>query len=310
MDMEKGYEIVENFLTEKEHQYYLDVCKKVYSESKGNEHDNDNYSWNEKGNLYHIDSQYDYSRLTQITITYEKEAGLIIMYQDGKEIGSKVVKELLDTSPPNFFIGTGIDEMEGVDIRSFRGFVKDFCYWDTSLAANEIEEFSKNPGMGYMCDSGQYSSSRKLKIYFDFKHLKLNNQFQYEKGKVMNLVNPRYQAVTYNCIPKSQLELDRKKIAIPARRKSTFKLLKHKPQGYTDGSWKSRVTRLNQIRFYDVVLNNKTNYKKEGLSSIRFKKISETSVDNYTMLSVDLTGGPRDVGIIKNYMDEISKEDK
>ena len=159
-------------------------------------------------------------------------------------------------------------------------------------------------------DTGEYSSSRKLKLYLDFKHLKLNNSFQYEKGKVMNLVNPRYQAVTYNCIPKSQLELDKKKIAIPARKKSTFKLLKHKPQGYTDGSWKSRVTRLNQIRFYDVVLNNKTNYKKEGLSSIRFKKISETSVDNYTMLSVDLTGGPRDVGIIKNYMDEISKEDK
>jgi hypothetical protein len=58
------------------------------------------------------------------------------------------------------------------------------------------------------------------------------------------------------------------------------------------------------------VLNNKTNYKKEGLSSMRFKKISETSVDNYTMLSVDLTGGPRDVGIIKNYMDEISKENE
>ena len=59
-----------------------------------------------------------------------------------------------------------------------------------------------------------------------------------------------------------------------------------------------------------MVLKNKTNYKKEGLSSIRFKKISETSVDKYTMLSVDLTGGPRDVGIIKNYMDEISKENK
>ena len=266
--------------------------------------------WNEKGNLYHIDSKYDYSRLTQIVITYEKESGFIIMYQDGKQIGSKTIKDLLDTSPPNFFIGTGIDEMEGVDIRSFRGFVKDFCYWDKSLAANEVEELSKNPGMGYLCDNGQYSSSRKLKLYFDFKHLKLNNQFQYEKGKVMNLVNPRYQAITYNCIPKSQLELDQKKIAIPTRKKSTFKLLKHKPQGYTDGSWKSRVTRLNQIRFYDVVLKNKTNYKKEGLSSIRFKKISETSVDKYTMLSVDLTGGPRDVGIIKNYMDEISKENK
>jgi hypothetical protein len=233
------------------------------------------------------------------------------MYQDGKEIeGTLIIPELIDTSPPNFFIGTGIDEMEGVDIRSFRGFVKDFCYWDTSLAANEVQEFMSNPAMGYLNDTGEYSSSRKLKLYLDFKHLKLNNSFQYEKGKVMNLVNPRYQAVTYNCIPKSQLELDQKKIAIPTRKKSTFKLLKHKPQGYTDGSWKSRVTRLNQIRFYDVVLNNKTNYKKEGLSSMRFKKISETSVDNYTMLSVDLTGGPRDVGIIKNYMDEISKENE
>jgi hypothetical protein len=267
--------------------------------------------WDKRKNLFHIDSNYDYSRLTQIVITYEKESGVLMMYQDGKEIeGTLIIPELIDTSPPNFFIGTGIDEMEGVDIRSFRGFVKDFCYWDTSLAANEVQEFMSNPAMGYLNDTGEYSSSRKLKLYLDFKHLKLNNSFQYEKGKVMNLVNPRYQAVTYNCIPKSQLELDRKKIAIPARRKSTFKLLKHKPQGYTDGSWKSRVTRLNQIRFYDVVLNNKTNYKKEGLSSIRFKKISETSVDNYTMLSVDLTGGPRDVGIIKNYMDEISKEDK
>ena len=51
MDMEKGYEIVENFLTEKEHKYYLEVCDEVYQNARGKEHDIENYSWNEKGNL-------------------------------------------------------------------------------------------------------------------------------------------------------------------------------------------------------------------------------------------------------------------
>jgi len=244
--------------------------------------------WDSRKNLLQIDSNYDYSRLTQIVITYEKESGVLMMYQDGKEIeGTLIIDELLDLSPENFFIGTGIDEMEDVDIRSFRGFIKDFCYWDKSLAVNEVKELSKNPGMGYLCDSGDYSSSKKLKLYFDFKHLKLNTSFQYEKGKVMNLVNPRYQAVTYNCIPKSQLELERKKIAIPIRRNSTFKMIKHKPEGYFDGSWKSESTRSNQVRFYNEVLQNKTNLEEDGLSTLIFKTISKTEDKKFTFLSIE-----------------------
>ena len=142
--------------------------------------------------------------------------------------------------------------------------------------------------MGYLCDNGDYSSSKKLKLYFDFKHLKLNNPFQYEKGKVMNLVNPRYQATTYNCIPKSQLELERKKIAIPIRRNSTFKMIKHKPEGYFEGSWKSESTRSNQVRFYNEVLQNKTNLEEDGLSTLMFKLVSNTTIDKYTFLSVNL----------------------
>jgi hypothetical protein len=245
--------------------------------------------WDERKNLFHIDSNYDYSRLTQIVITYEKESGVLMMYQDGKEIeGTLIITDLLDTRPLNFFIGTGIDEMKDVDIRSFRGFVKDFCYWDKSLAANEVEQFVNNPGMGYLNDNGEYSSSRRLKLYFDFKHLKLNNPFQYEKGKVMNLVNPRYQAITYNCIPKSQLELERKKIAIPIRRTSTFEMIKHKPEGYFDGTWKSESTRSNQVRFYNEVLQNKTNLKEDGISTLMFKELSNTTIDKYTFLSVNL----------------------
>ena len=57
MDMEKGYEIVENFLTEKEHKYYLEVCDEVYQNARRKEHDIENYSWNEKGNLNKVQGQ-------------------------------------------------------------------------------------------------------------------------------------------------------------------------------------------------------------------------------------------------------------
>ena len=244
--------------------------------------------WDNRKTLFHIDSEYDHSKLTQIVITYNKTTGLLMMYQDGKEIeGTLIIDELLDMSPPNFFIGSAIDERTGVDIKSFRGFVKDFCYWDTTLAQNEIDEFVENPGMGYLTDIGQYSSSRKLKVYYDFKHIKLNNQFQYEKGKVMNLVNVRNHATTYNCIPKSQLELDRKRIAIPARRNSTFETVSHKPEGYFEGGWKSESTRLNQIKFYNEVLQNKTNLEEDGLSTLIYKTISKTEDEKYTFLSIE-----------------------
>ena len=36
-------------------------------------------------------------------------------------------------------------------------------------------------------------------------------------------------------------------------------MIKHKPEGYKEGGWKSKSTRLNQIRFYNQVINNESN---------------------------------------------------
>jgi len=242
--------------------------------------------WDIGKECYQITSGYDYPKLTRISVTYDKSNRLLTMYQDGKEVGYKIIsRKLLNTKKEKFYIG--IADTREDDRKSFRGFVSDFCYWDTTLAQNEIDEFVENPGMGYLTDIGQYSSSRKLKVYYDFKHIKLNNQFQYEKGKVMNLVNVRNYATTYNCIPKSQLELDRKRIAIPARRKSTFEMVSHKPEGYFEGGWKSKSTRLNQIKFYNEVLQNKTNLEEDGLSTLIYKTISKTEDKKYTFLSIE-----------------------
>jgi len=244
--------------------------------------------WDIGENCHQITSEYSYPKLTQITITYNKDDRLLTMYQDGQEVGNKkVVRKVLDTKKETFYIGIATLDRED-DIKSFRGFVSDFAYWDKTLQKNEIKEFHDTLGMGFLYDYNQYNSAQNLKIYYDFKHITLDNQYQYDKGKVVNLVNPKNFGITYNSIPKSQHELEQKRISIPARRSSTFEMIEHTPEGYLEGGWKSESTRLNQIRFYNEILNSKSNLTQDGLSTLKYTKVSATSQDNYTFISVKL----------------------
>ena len=139
-----------------------------------------------------------------------------------------------------------------------------------------------------LIDDNQYNSSKNLKIYYDFKHTTFNKSYDYETGKVMNLVNPKSFGEVSQSIPKSLQNIERKKISIPARRKSSFKLIGHPPEGYKDGGWKYQSTRLNQIRYYKQILDNESNLITDGLTTLKFKTMSKTEDDNYTFLSVDL----------------------
>ena len=245
-------------------------------------------TWDIGKECHQITSDYSYPKLTQITITYNKDDRLLIMYQDGQEVGSKkIVRKILDTKKEKFYIGIAALDREH-DRKSFRGFVSNFAYWDKTLQKNEIKEFHDTLGMGLLCDNNQYNSSENLKLYYDFKFIMLDNSYNYEKGKVVNFVNPKQFGTTYNSIPKSQNELEQKRISIPARRNSTFEMIKHKPEGYLEGGWKSESTRLNQIRFYNQVINNKSNLTTDGLSTLKYTKVSSTSQGKYSFISVKL----------------------
>jgi hypothetical protein len=245
-------------------------------------------TWDIGKECHQITSDYSYPKLTQITITYNKDDRLLIMYQDGQEVGSKkIVRKILDTKKEKFYIGIAALDREH-DRKSFRGFVSNFAYWDKTLQKNEIKEFHDTLGMGLLCDNNQYNSSENLKLYYDFKFIMLDNSYNYEKGKVVNFVNPKQFGTTYNSIPKSQNELEQKRISIPARRNSTFEMIKHKPEGYLEGGWKSESTRLNQIRFYNQVINNESNLTQDGLSTLKYTKVSSTSQGKYSFISVKL----------------------
>ena len=55
-------------------------------------------------------------------------------------------------------------------------------------------------GISLLNNYEQYSSSDNLKIYYDFKHITLDRQYQYETSKVTNLASQRLEtADCFNC---------------------------------------------------------------------------------------------------------------
>ena len=56
--------------------------------------------------------------------------------------------------------------------------------------------------------------------------------------------------------------------------------------GYVEGKWKTESTRLNQIRFFNQVINNQTNLGTDGLSTLYFDLEDEKTRREYTHLKV------------------------
>ena len=104
----------------------------------------------------------------------------------------------------------------------------------------------------------------------------------------MNLATNEYDAESYQSIPKTIQDIQSKTISIPARRQSTFEMINHKSEGYLEGGWKTESTRLNQIRFYNQVINNESNLTTDGLSTLKYTKVSSTSQGKYSFISVKL----------------------
>ena len=243
--------------------------------------------WDTEKNCQQITSKYSYPKFTNITITHERSNRLLKMFQDGNLVGEQTLRrKFLDTKKLDFYIG--IADNRGNDKKSFRGFINEFAYWNKPLQRNEIQEIHQSHGFSLLNNYEQYNNSKNLKIYYDFKYIKLDEEYKYDTGKVLNLVTNEYDAKSYQSIPKTIQDIQSKTISIPARRQSTFEMINHKSEGYSGGGWKSKSTRLNQLRFYNEILNNETNLDSDGLSTLKYKKISSTSQGKYSFISVKL----------------------
>ena len=83
-------------------------------------------------------------------------------------------------------------------------------------------------------------------------------------------------------------EEDFKEVAVPWRKEGHFLLLPHADNGFYENKWVYTETRKNQVRFYNKVLKGKTNWRRDGIDTLRYKLMSETEIENGILLSCQL----------------------
>jgi len=160
----------------------------------------------------------------------------------------------------------------------FNGIINNFALYDCVLTDIEIARISRDNTFSLF----NRPKSNNLKVYYDFKYIKDNqvldlsgnNNTGYSKD--LELVN------TYTPTP---LLVPR-----PHRRKGLFKVLPHQENGYKDGYWVSWSGRKNQVKYLEKHRNYKTNYQKDGLSTLHYKVYNEyyNPEENSTTIQVTL----------------------
>ncbi len=161
----------------------------------------------------------------------------------------------------------------------FYGYITEFALFSRELTEAEIKSLNNNSRFGLTQEFENYSPQTDLEIYFDGKHttgttlVDLSGNENHGQLVNCNLVE------TYQ--PQEYVNL------VPTRRYSTFKVMKHEENGYKDGYWRNWASRENQLRYYEKVKNG-VNISNDGLTTCRYKVLSEVSKKNHHILTVNL----------------------
>ena len=103
-----------------------------------------------------------------------------------------------------------------------------------------------------------------------------------------DLTNKNTNSKLYNVSPKVYKEPSILDDIIPYRRNSIIKRQDHESNGFIGGRWKSDLTRWNQLRFNNEVLNGVYDETKDGVSSLKYKLHGRKKVNNYIHLNVGI----------------------
>jgi len=165
--------------------------------------------------------------------------------------------------------------------KPFKGVIDYFALWNHSLEEGQIKSLSEKLYMGVTSEFDDYVAAHTLESVYDMKFSTWN--------KVFDLSKRRLEADVINC---ERIEVnhqyDYNELPVPWRRDSTFELLPHEDNGFYENKWTYTETRKNQVRFFNKVLKGKTNWKKDGLDTLRFVKANEINKDKYHHIFADL----------------------
>ena len=211
-------------------------------------------------------------RRTTLMVVVDQYNKFIKLYQDGELIDEATFEGRLLPyhNQKYFYLGKpGPNSQNGR--RPFKGLINQLAIWNHSLEPGQIESIYNNLGIGVTEGFEGYTTPHCLECAYDAKastyHKLIELSGNGSNGKIHYC----------NRIATPHIE-DYQEITIPWRRNSKFKLLFHEDNGFYENKWIYTETRKNQLRFYNKVLKGKTNWRRDGIDSLKFKTISDNKL--------------------------------
>ena len=239
-------------------------------------------TWTTRKECISLKSNITPAKQTVLCATVNQSDNIIKFYQDGELVDTASFEGRLlhHLSEKSMYLGNSPSLVYN-GRRPFKGTIDYFALFNHSLEEAQIKEISKNRGMGLTESYGDYVAPHTLEVCYDMKASTCSQIYDLS-GKGRN-------ADVYEC---SRIEMNQSsefiEIPIPWRRESTFELLYHKENGFYENKWTWTETRKNQLHFYNTVLKGKSDYKRDGIDNVQFELLSDTFVNDYYFISVEL----------------------
>lgn len=239
--------------------------------------------FDKRGNIHSIVSNISEKKPSKIVVTWNAENRIFCAYLDGKLLKRLHIESGIYNYGKyrNLFLGcSNRNEDAHHELNYFKGGIDSFGVYECTLTTAEVEELVENNSYGLTTAFGNYRSNGELITYYDAKLIrayKLEDLSGYGNTGIINKcwVEPT-DFDTY------------KEVAVPKRRKSTFKINEHKPGGYLHGRWRDQLTRYNQLKFINEVAPGYKRTIDDGLNNISYKIHGETAQENVYQLNVGL----------------------
>jgi hypothetical protein len=222
-------------------------------------------------------------------ITVDPKSKLVKFYLNGLKVGQDTWEKYgfkKYNTEPYLYLGVGNPNRKKKQ-KWFNGTIDEFAVYNKVLTEQEIRAISTKQGKKLTDSFNRYDSNENLEMYyraeeFDLVDIEDSKKINLIRGKktkqkviLRDLSGNSNYATTHNITVIDTPYQGSVGMKVPYRRTGKYKLIPHEEQGYTSGYWKNWKSRENQLRYYDIINNNKEEYLEDGLSNCKYKILHE-----------------------------------